>query len=183
MIFNSAIKGFLLALTSSFILNGCAMSPDEILHTNLNGYTYNSISRSYLDRPTEVSLYGDTLVIKVQGYGQNDVGVLSIKPEDVESTVAAIDKYLKWDALATKRGDIVKKNIAEVGGYTYAILGVNEGQHFFISHIPVLGDHLDSNLLGQLAILFPREEAIELRKILLQLKDNALPRTDLSVYN
>ncbi|MDG3424743.1 hypothetical protein P5E72_25010, partial [Vibrio parahaemolyticus] len=89
MISNSAIKGFLLALTSSLILNGCAMSPDEILHTNLNGYTYNSVSRSYLDRPTEVSLYGDTLVVKVQGYGQNDVGVLSIKPKDVEPTVAA----------------------------------------------------------------------------------------------
>ncbi|OOF02484.1 hypothetical protein BZG81_14220 [Salinivibrio sp. MA607] len=176
------INNFFISIIVVLGLIGCSITPDEVIQTRLNGYTYNSLARNYLDRPTEVSLRGDTFVVKVQGYGQDDIGMLTVDREDVDETMAALDKYLEWDSLATKRGDVITKNISKVGSYTYAIFGTKPGEHFFISHIPVLGDHLDVNYVGQLAVLFPRDEVIELRKLLVQFKTNSFKRPDMSVY-
>lgn len=172
-----------IVLGAMLSLSGCASSPSEVIHTSLNGYEYNSLSRNYQDRPTQVRVSEDALSIVVDGYGQDSGGVLTIKRADVDATIAAIDKYLKWDELATARGDIIKKNIDEVGGYTYAIIGVNTGYHLFLSHIPLLSDNLDSNLVGLLAVMFPREEAIELKDLLQKFKTNTIKRADMSVYN
>lgn len=172
------IMGFIV-----FGLSGCASTSSEVIHTNLNGYAYNSLSRDYHDRPTQVMVSQETLAIVVDGYGQDDSGVLRIKRADVDKTIAAIDTYLKWDALATERGDVIKKNIDKVGDYTYAIIGVGSGNHLFLSHIPFLGDNLSSNRVGLLAVMFPREEAIELKDLLLQFKTNTIKRPDMSVYN
>lgn len=124
---------------------GCASSWKSLSGTriasNVQAKEYNSITSSYLARPTFVQLRENmggehVLVITMDAYGPEDIDIY-IPPKAAPEVLAFIDKYEKWESLAKERGDMISKDIGDVANFTGFRLKAkfhsgNEKHHYLV---------------------------------------------------
>lgn len=171
--------------------------------TSLHAQEYNSIASRYMERPTFVSLEDMSdgkkmMMIQMETYSLPSLySSLSLSPqaadalrisqlrflkEQVTGYVAAIDKFLKWAALASARKDAFTKEIARVptwanmrkGHLRFTFHSGNDQEHFLAIAFSAAGITLDEE-----AQYFDVPNAKELKRLLLAFGSDSLQRTDI----
>lgn len=173
---------------SALVIAGCASPTVESrLATDLSAYEFNNLTSQYMARPTFVTLESvDSLKIlhlttneygKVGNDPQKVKHIFFTKPQ-VDGYITLIDKYLEWESLATERGDQVNKNIGNVDGHhnlNFSFYSGNTNRHYLVISTVSGGVELWPTY-------FPKSEAVKLRELLMNFKENKLQKTDMSVY-
>ena len=105
---------------------------------------FNSISSEYLPRPTFLELViknkgKQNLLIKTDfihkgeyAYLNKGLDFIPLKLKYVEDYIAAVEKYLKWQAVASKDRDIFTKEISKVKSVKFSFASGNSKDHYFI---------------------------------------------------
>ncbi|RME60184.1 hypothetical protein D6779_02635 [Candidatus Parcubacteria bacterium] len=180
------LKYFLLFL--ALLLTGCA-SKIIPLGSPVTAVTYNDVASKYMPRPTfaEVQKFNgddDRLVITMQGYGigADSAVTMTFVRQYVDDYLKLIDKYLHWDELASKRGDIINREIGRAGLWAgaevrFSIFSGNQISHYLVTEICGLG--LCS---GDNALMFDRNGAIALKNLLSKFKAGNFKEVNESIY-
>lgn len=104
---------------------GCASSiapgGTARVDTDVRFLDYNEIHDQYAERPTSVTVNQQRngnlfLKFQIDLYGQDLT--LWVPQSSVDPFLAALDKFLEWEALASERGDLLDKDIGRVPGYS-----------------------------------------------------------------
>lgn len=158
-------------------LSGNAISAEETrIPITFSASTYNEIANEYLERPTFAILNTrkkgkSWLDVSMERYGKSEYGNAyinnSFTQEHCDQYIAFIDKYLEWETIATRDGDMIDKKIGKAKNIN---MGLNFGFYSASSkaHFLIIGYSLDH---GQ---YFSKENAIALKDLLLRYKNNEL---------
>ena len=155
-------------------LSSCAsLTPqtENRIASSLAAKEFNSISSTYMNRPTFVSSVimkdgSQSLYVKVDSYGSAK-GILSLSYANRDFYVRSIDKFLEWEKKAKANKHAFNKeigNVKELSGranYYLEFVSGNEQSHY-------LEVGIQASLAGKLEIAsFDRSNALKLRKLLL----------------
>jgi hypothetical protein len=168
-------------------MSACGSTSSYRIHSSLNASQYNDIANKYMPRPTFLSIvqmdgYPDMLQIKYDTYS-SDKGYQWFSKEHVDDYVALIDKYLKWEEIATRDGDLLNKEIGTAKLYTvasipyslrFSIFSANKTNNYLV----IGGASANPNPSN----IFSKENAIKLKMILIKFKDDNFSPTDQSKY-
>jgi hypothetical protein len=197
-----------IAIVAALALAACtSISQSTRISTPLQAAEFNSLASRYMGKPTFVSTEkmsdgADTLMVHMETYALPTALQGSTLPastldtlryseirflkEDVPAYVAAIDKYLQWEALAKERKDQFTKDIARVpawsqakgaGFLVFSFHSGNDREHFLVIQIESLGVLVDG------AQFYDESNATELKRLLLAFASDSLQHTDIdSVY-
>jgi len=182
-----------LALTVIIALSGCSSfdNPTRV-NAGFKGSLYNSVSNSFDERMTTATIYGD-----VKG---NDIGMAEVRvdsysgglgkplyptPAKAQLHINAINKYLKWDTLASQRKEMVTKDIVRIDdGY------MSSTKHYYGIHSGNVGDnYLTAEIAtadfsrGYHLIYFNRNNAVKYKAFLIRLRDGEMSLSNNGVYN
>jgi hypothetical protein len=162
--------------------------------TRLAASEFNSVSSTYEERPTIVSLqtYSSgvvALVIDMDEYGMGKTAQYGIDapndylmPLDVTKAheyIAHIDKFFEWEELARSRGDIIQREIGSAPGAGYQTAGTikfslssgNSTRHYLLMEFCAVG-------LCVNPMYFTPESARELKALLLRAGDGSVQHLD-----
>lgn len=162
--------------------------------TRLAAREFNSVSSTFEERPTFVSLqtYSSgvvALVIDMDEYGMGKTAQYGIDtpndylmPLDVTKAheyIAHIDKFLEWEELARSRGDIIQREIGSAAGAGYQTPGTikftlssgNAASHYLLMEFCAVGVCLNP-------MYFAPESARELKTLLLRAGDGSVQHLD-----
>ncbi|EKO3939522.1 hypothetical protein F7U67_002061 [Vibrio metschnikovii] len=171
------------------IITGCASIQSETrINSTLQVREFNSISSKYVARPTFVTFYelnnGDkSLYVESNSYRPNHSNSLNFGVKYVDVYISFIDKYLEWEKIASKRNDSLTKDIgttkswADALNLTFSFYSGNSNNHYLV--IAGCGLICVENSPYQ---YYDKNSAIELRSLLIKLKDNQLNVIDDSFY-
>lgn len=174
----------------TFQLTSCTsgiVKEEARAQTNLKGREYNSVSQSYMTRPTSISYKAmasgqNALEVVMDNYGTARTYLWFYEEKSAES-IAAINKFLKWEKIARSSGDQLTKEITRVkqplhGNQSYTFHSGNKQNH-------LLGVSWVSNfIVGEMespSIYFNKYEALELKRLLGNYKTSDAATT--SKYN
>lgn len=198
----------LVAIVAALALSACTtVEQSTRISTSLKAEEFNSIASRYMEKPTFVSTEkmsdgAATLMVHMETYAlpsalQNSTlpastletmkhSEIRFLKENVPAYVAAIDKYLQWEALAKERKDAFTKDIAKVpawsqakgGGFlVFSFHSGNDQEHFLVVQVESIGVLLDG------AHFYDEANARELKRLLLAFASDSLQHTDIdSVY-
>lgn len=183
-----------IAAGSALVLAGCATTSQSTrLSTGLQAAEFNSVSSTYLPRPTYVSLQTmsdapSVLLIEMEQYGRAlEPGGLRAQfrmlPEGIDDYLALIDRYDEWRELATERGDSITREIGRApawhGELKFEFHSGNAQNHYLLIAFCAVGTCLDDN-----SIAFDADNVSRLRGILTQWQDGEISALDVdSIYN
>lgn len=167
---------------------GCTSIAQETrISTRLAASEFNTVSSTYEERPTFVSLqtYSSgviALVIDMDEYGMgkgaqfgadmpNDY-VIPFDTTKIDAYLPLIDKYFEWAELARSRGDIIQREIGVAPGAGYQAAGEikftlnsgNASRQYLLLELCIIG-------VCQNAMNFTPENAQELRAVLKGVQD------------
>lgn len=182
------INSFILMMVLIYII-GCSTVEVSRVPIDLQLYKYNEVATDYRPRPTfaSIDMSGDNelLHITTKDYGssslENTMHVYFNKKE-VNNYISMIDKFLQWERVATRRGDLLEKEIGKVPSYSsdlvFDFFSGNKNEHFLsISTDAGLGD------VGRLwSVYLPVNEVVKLKNILLKFKNNGFQPVDKDIY-
>jgi len=184
-----------LALAVSSSLSTAAIAGDASIPSTLKVREFNSIASNYLERPTFVKIIDkkktDKMVISVdlirKSKANRDSGAyetLVFSEKRIDKYVAAIDKYLSWEEIAKRDGDIIKKKITKVKANSssfvfFDFFSANQSNHYLMLTRPTFANVLtnaNSNNGGNESppdFALNRENAIVLKTLLTDWKNGA----------
>jgi len=132
-----------------------------------------------MERPTFVDIDkrdgdNDRLRVEYSTYGSGTEWVNFVK-EYVDEYVALIDKYLKWEEVASSKGDMLDKKIGDAdlwwgASVTFRFYSGNTKNHYLVISVTD-------------PLYFDKKNALILRKLLIKFKNNQIHKTDESDYN
>lgn len=173
----------------ALFLSGCmatmAGNSDNVKRVSINfsASEYNSVANQYTKRLTTAVLFKDESPSPIR-FHMDDYSTMgkyfSILPEDIEVALDAIDKYLEWNDIATRDGDMIDKVIM-TGKYARMMFySSNETSHYF-----VIGVKSDSFLSPKILnpFYFDKENALLLKDFFIAYKNDELKTSDSSKYN
>lgn len=169
-------------------LSGCkstSVLSDTRVSSNVSASEFNSISSRYMERPTFISTkqYADgsrSLHINTDTYGRSE-SYIWLKETYIDEHIAMIEKYLEWEALASRDGDMFTKVIGKPIGsdnivthyLRYRFHSGNESNHMlmlaFCSSMICLEDD---------EIAFDQVNAKRLKSLYVSFKKNAFTTKD-----
>jgi len=169
-------------------LASCAGVSAVDVRTDFSGLAYNDVAEKYMQRPiyaqviNHSGLKGELLVVNMSTYSEAE-GFAVSKPF-VDDNIAAIKKFLKWEAIASAKGDAVDLKIATVkafdnGVYMYTDYLFTSGNTHH--HYLAIG-HNSWASSGDGYMYVDRPNAIKLIKLLNNFKNDNLDKVDISVY-
>lgn len=177
----------------SGIFSGCStISEKTRVSSNLNGRIFNSVASTYTERPTFVSIEkmsdgAEVLNISVKRIYKDEYGIEVIEnrflKEHIGDYVALIDKYVEWEALALKRGDIFTKDIgrAKIWGnmseveLTFAFHSSSANSHYlYLRHCRLGPCNPNSD------VVFDLDSAKKLSEMLKDFQSGKLKQADIS---
>jgi len=171
-----------------FTLASCGGISAVNVRTDFTGLAYNEVAREYMPQSIHAQVLStpglkeEILSVNMTTYG-NAEGFAVSKPF-VDENIAAIKKFLKWEAIASAKGDEVDLNIARVKAYDngvymytdYIFHSGNEHSHYLgIGH-----DSWAASGPGYMYV--DRTNALKLIKLLNDFKNGKLSKVDTSVY-
>lgn len=175
------------------LLSACASMQSTPIRSDLEVHEYNDISRQYMDRPTYVSISGSKgnqrLKLSFDPYGiagAGDYAMFSAKYSD--TYIELIEKYLNWNDLATKEGDILDKKIGSGPIYTglsleFSFFSSNESSHYLVLTLCSLGS-CAMGMNDSRSLYFTKADAATLLDLIKKLKSGELPGDDVGAkYN
>lgn len=169
-------------------LASCAGMTAVNVRTDFTGLAYNDVAEKYMQRPiyaqviTNPGLKGELLSVNMSTYSEAE-GFAVSKPF-VDDNIAAIKKFLKWEAIASAKGDAVDLKIGTVkafdnGVYMYTDYMFTSGNTH--RHYLAIG-HNSWASSGDGYMYLDRPNAIKLIKLLNDFKNDHLSKMDISVY-
>lgn len=174
----------LVLILAVLAMSGCATHAVRI-DSRIQVSAYNNIASSYMMRPTFVSVVeiGGTEMLRVeyQEYGTSTSTVNFVK-EHIDSYIHHIEKYLKWEKIASTKRDQINKVIGDAALWAGASLQFsfysgNATHHYLV--VTPCGLGLCS---GDPRVTLDRKNAIMLKELLLKYKGNQLRGSDKSAY-
>jgi hypothetical protein len=150
---------------------------------NFSASEYNSIANQYTTRLTTAEIFTNKTPSPIR-FHMDDYSTMgkyfSILPEDIEIALDAIDKYLEWNHIATRDGDMIDKVIM-TGKYARMMFySGNASNHYF-----VIGVKSDSYLTPKVLnpFYFDKENVLLLKDFFISYKNGELNISDSSKYN
>ncbi|SHO58774.1 hypothetical protein [Vibrio quintilis] len=182
-----------LVLILMISLAGCAsVQKTTRISSHLTALEFNSVASRYMDRPTFVSREvfdggEQVLAVKMSTYGVDQYGqdntTIRYSRHHANEYIQLIDKYLKWESLATKRNDAFTKDVGRASSWSngmdaelkFVFHSGNAHQHYLaVSFCTAL------LCLDDKAQYYDKENAKELKNLLLKLKSNRINETDIN---
>ena len=188
-------KHLAITLAAATLAVGCtSIAKETRLSTRLAASEFNSVSSTFEERPTFVSLqtYSSgvvALVIDMDEYGMgkgaqygvdmpNDY-VIPFDTAKIDTYLPLIDKYFEWAELALSRGDIIQREIGSAPGAGYQAAGEirftlnsgNASRQYLLLELCIIG-------VCQNAMNFTPENARELRAVLKRVQDGSVEHLD-----
>ncbi|WP_447039677.1 hypothetical protein [Vibrio alginolyticus] len=122
-------------------LAACATFEETRLNSSLTVKEFNSVYSTYADRPTFVKLYDygngiNSVLVEMDTYHPSHYSLLNFGVDYAKEYIAYIDKYLEWENIASKRGDMLTKEIGSSYGqgewekYTFSFYSGNSDSHY-----------------------------------------------------
>ena len=176
-------RKFLLMFVSIVaLLAGCA-TPDSKtrISSGVTAYQFNDPASKYMARPTFATVleYSDRklLDLTMSEYGEKTSHVV-FDQAFVDDYVALINKYLEWQEIALSRGDMIEKNIGKAKDkLIFDFYSANANNHYLVIAT-------DMDFVRMWEMVFPKEEAVRLKALLLKFKANNFSKVDTdSLYN
>lgn len=184
----------LIFAAATFAVGCTSIAKETRLSTPLAASEFNTLSSTYEERPTFVSLqtYSSgviALVVDMDEYGlgkgaqlgydmPNDY-VIPFDTTKIDAYLPLIDKYFEWAELARARGDIIQREIGSAPGAGYQAAGEikftlnsgNASRQYLLLELCIIG-------VCQNAMNFTPENAQELRSLLLRVKEGRVEHLD-----
>lgn len=109
------MKNLLIVAVLAFTTTGCAVTAENEsgFNTKVKDVHYNSISAKYYETATFATTYaidGNTFI----NYKANNSGSVTIAIDNPEEVKIMLNKFLKWENLATTSGDVFTKVLGKV---------------------------------------------------------------------
>ncbi len=175
----------LLTILLALILTGCQTTTIE---TSSNRATtevmlteYNSLAGKYLDKSTFLSISGNTLTYKADRYGQGYLWLV-IHKNDIDTVFGAIDKYLRWESLAVKNGEMLTKDLTQKYNSESAVI-----DYKFVFHSGNAATHYMQFSSDEITFSsLSKDNVLRLKNELIKWRDGTLKFTtaeDISKYN
>lgn len=184
----------LLVAAAAFAVGCTSIAKETRLSTPLAASEFNTLSSTYEERPTFVSLqtYSSgviALVVDMDEYGLGkgeQVGYdlpndyfIPFDTTKIDAYLPLIDKYFEWAELARARGDIIQREIGSAPGAGYQVAGEikftlnsgNASRQYLLLELCIIG-------VCQNAMNFTPENAQELRSLLLRVKEGRVEHLD-----
>ena len=171
------------------VLAGCATTSSETrVSTPLRATEFNSISSTYLARPTFVTLADmsdGAKTLRIESDQYHGKSHITFMRGGVAPAVSQIDKYLEWEAIAMARGDSITKDIGRSPAWSnggtatinFSMHSGNAKSHYMVMTFCAAGTCLHKD-----AMFLKRDASIELKRLLLAFDAGQLMPTDASVY-
>lgn len=188
-------RSIALIFAAAALAVGCtSIAKETRLSTRLAASEFNTVSSTYEERPTFVSLqtYSSgvvALVVDMDEYGMgkgaqygydmpNDY-VIPFDTTKIDAYLPLIDKYFEWAELARSRGDIIQREIGSAPGAGYQAAGEikftlnsgNASRQYLLLELCIIG-------VCQNPMNFTPENAQELRSLLLRVKEGRVEHLD-----
>lgn len=184
----------LIFAAATFAVGCTSIAKETRLSTPLAASEFNTLSSTYEERPTFVSLqtYSSgviALVVDMDEYGLGkgeQVGYdlpndyfIPFDTTKIDAYLPLIDKYFEWAELARARGDIIQREIGSAPGAGYQAAGEikftlnsgNASRQYLLLELCIIG-------VCQNAMNFTPENAQELRSLLLRVKEGRVEHLD-----
>jgi len=184
----------LIFAAATFAVGCTSIAKETWLSTPLAASEFNTLSSTYEERPTLVSLqtYSSgviALVVDMDEYGLGKGAQVGYDlPNDyfipfdttkIDAYLPLIDKYFEWAELARSRGDIIQREIGSAPGAGYQAAGEikftlnsgNASRQYLLLELCIFG-------VCQNAMNFTPENAQELRSLLLRVKEGRVEHLD-----
>lgn len=169
------------------LLTGCGstlLNVDmQVIPINFQALEYNSATNQYTPRLTRVD-YNSASESKALRFHVDDYSpqgkYFSIMEDDFDIAIDAVNKFLRWEKIAVKDGDILNKHISSGKYCRMEFHSGNASSHYF-----VIGTKLNS-LVGETILsplYFDVENAIKFRDFLVSHKAGKTKSVDKSKYN
>lgn len=174
------MKNFFVFLLLSIVISGCSSVPSvtQRMGVDFQGAVYNDITNQYMPQMTWAKISShdeggriELVEVRVDRYGSGS-NFLYIDLDNIDRHIGAVDKYLKWEKLASKRRELVDKEIDKIPSkylsynIEYSFHSGNETNHFLSV------DHGTSFATrGMYAIYFDRENAMKYKEMLVKFKN------------
>lgn len=181
-------KFITLWVLSFLFLTGCATLESKVRVTsNLRIYEFNDLSSQYMARPTFVSVlnYSNKKLLHVStneygkvGYEPEKVNHIYFSQSNVDKYITLIDKYLNWESIAIERNDLLDKQIGEAEGHhplLFTLYSSNAKNHYLVITT-------NTGVVNMWPTYFPRQEALNLRILLLNFKANKFDNIDANEF-
>lgn len=178
-------KLVLLIASLGLFLSACASEVIRV-SSNLRAVEYNNISSQYMERPTFVAVEklsgpDDRMRVEVDTYSSSATWVYFIR-EYVDEYIPLIDKYLKWEKIASSKGDQINKVIGTAGLWAgasmqFSFYSGNAQRHYLV--IEPCGLGLCS---GETQLYVDKRNAEILKGLLIKFKKNEIHQNDTSAY-
>lgn len=172
------------------ILSSCASVENEArLTETLLAKQYNSITKQFENRPTFLSLESiskneESLTISFDHYGAH-VSKYRFLRSEIDSYIASISKFISWQSIALRDGDLLTKEIARVKSWSF---GVSAELVFTFHSGNKINHYLDivfctaGSCFNNEAMSLDIENAIKLKETLITFQKNKLKKFDSSKY-
>ena len=152
------------------------------IRSDLRVVDYNGFAEDYLSSRTNVTINGKSgkqlLIIEAPSPEKDFVGyplednIRFYQHKEIEKHIAHIEKYLKWEKLASENGDAFTKEIGFAKGdgkLKYSFFSANEDYHLLEVSSCSFGS------CGVSELFFDKENVLILLDLLKQLKAGELP--------
>lgn len=159
---------------------GCATT-SNVVFDGFSVKEYNEVASKFMDRPTEIEISkangrADLLIVKYSSYA-GEIENVDFAKDHVDEYVSLIDKYLKWERIATTNGDILYKKIGEAKVFPlYYLIFIFRSADRFNHFLLIKSDEENE-------IYLDKNMAVGLKSLLLKFKNGELHQTDESIYN
>lgn len=164
---------------------GCA-STAKPLNVGLAAKAYNSLANEFYIRPTSVSIgeFGGSthLDIRMDDYGTSEA-IIYVYESTAPNIIAGIDKYLEWEEMARRDGDLLSKQIPMPSG------GMMEANPCMRFHSAAVGEYYlaisvtCSDITTVPTMYLDTAGAQQLKDIARRFSDGELVPTNASKYN
>lgn len=179
------IKTLSILIISAIVFTGCATTSNTnrtIIPVSFSAQQYNSIANKYIESLTvvEYALMNNGkswLSITMNQYGRDQYGnqktvLTTFVKEHCQEYIGFIDKYLEWEAQASKDGDVISKPIGKAMGQIF-------NMHFIFHSGNANSHYLSIGLWGGDTQYFDRDGAIQLRELLEKYQQGKLKSVDI----
>ncbi len=174
---NMKYRLILITIFAALSLFGCITAPSLTrMDVDLSGVRYNPLAGQYFNYPLTAETDGDTLLIREQEHAYA-VTAIRFNKKCIPGVVSAIDKYLEWEELATRRSEQFTKRIAGVdyqgGEWAFRFHSVGVGQHHLSigARSKLLGDGV---VAGVPDMSLDRANVLKLRKLIVDYRDGVM---------
>ncbi len=174
------MRTFLGLLVLTFVISGCSSVPSvtQRMEIDFQGAVYNDITNQYMPQMTWAKISShdeggriELVEVRVDRYGSGS-NFLYIDLDNIDSHIVAVDKYLKWEKLASERRELVDKEIDKIPS---KYLSYNIEYSFFSgntdNHYLSVDNGTSFVTRGAYAIYFDRENAIKYKAMLINFKN------------